>query len=269
MKAVKPFPNISLNFEEAYAVGDQMWALGRVLYDDPKYARPPYWILTYRYAVRAMQARIMTVDREYRDLNEPGLGIAPIGEKTPVEVKNRWNVIWESYAGVLFFAMDSSLECFAYALNALGYLISPTGFLDITTENKLKWITPVNLLDPPAKGREKQSAYGPCLRTFPKICAHWSANRHLVAQIIEYHDATKHRHSAVVGQGIDFHVLKLDPKQAMDKVAINAGGLVAYDEENSLQSMTTDYRDFMVEWLRITRLELEAVFGQPFPAPSS
>jgi hypothetical protein len=46
-----------------------------------------------------------------------------------------------------------------------------------------------------------------------------SANRSLLAQIIEYHDATKHRHSVVAGQALDSnvgvsggHILKPAPK---------------------------------------------------------
>lgn len=77
---MKPFPNASLEFQEAYAVGDQLWMLGKMLHDDPKYAKPSNWILTYRYAVRAMLARIATVDREYRGLNEPGYGTATAEE---------------------------------------------------------------------------------------------------------------------------------------------------------------------------------------------
>jgi hypothetical protein len=119
IEAVTASPNVSLDFQEAYTVGDQLWALGRALQDDPKYAKPPNWILTYRYAVRAMLARIMTVDRDYQALNEPELGTAPAEEMTTQKARNWWNAVWESYAGVLFFAMDSSLECFAYALNAL------------------------------------------------------------------------------------------------------------------------------------------------------
>jgi hypothetical protein len=182
---MKPFPNVLLNFQEAYEVGDQLWAFGKVLQDEPKYAKPRNWILTYRYAIRAMMARIVTVDRDYRNLNELGCGMAPAEEMTTQKSRNEWNVVWESYAGALFFAMDSSLECFTYALNALGYLLSPSEFIDITTNEKLKWITPANLLDPPTKGKATLSAYGPCRKSFPRICAHWWANRDLVAQIIE------------------------------------------------------------------------------------
>ena len=272
---MNPFLNISLNFQEAYSIGNQLWALGKVLNDDPEHVKPFNWILTFRYAIRAMMGRIMTVDRDYRNLNKPGCGMAPV-EEMPQKVSNEWNVVWESYAGVLFFAMDSSLECFAYALNALGYLIGPGEFIDITTDEKLKRISPANLLDPPTKSNALHSSYGPCRRTFPKICAHWSANRDLVAQITEYHDATKHRHSAVVGQGPGFHLLKAEPKQAMGKVVVNEAGeaghergMIPYEEEHTLQSITTDYRIFMVELLRIARQEVEAVFSHPFPASST
>jgi hypothetical protein len=272
---MKPYPNVSLDFEEAYTIGDQLWALGKVLHDDPKYAKPRNWILTYRYAIRALTARIVAVDREYRNLNELGRGVAPDEEMTTSKSRNNWNVVWESYAGVLFFAMDSSLECFAYALNSLGYLLSPSNFIDITADEKLKRITPANLFDPPTKGNAAHSAYDSCLKWFPRICAHWSANRALLTQIIEYHDATKHRHSAVVGQGSGRHLLKPEPKQAMGNIVFDestvAGetkGFVPHNEEHSLQSMTAAYRAFMGEWLNVARQELEAVFGKPLAAIS-
>jgi hypothetical protein len=223
-----------------------------------------------------MMARIVAVDREYRNLNELGCGTAPDEKMTTSKSRNEWNVVWESYAGVLFFAMDSSLECFAYALNALGGLLSPRDFIDITADEDLKRITPANLFDLPNKGNAAHSVRGPCLKWFPRICAHWSANRALLAQIIEYHDATKHRHSAVVGQGLGSHLLKPAPKQAMGNIVFNesavAGetrGFVPHNEKHSLQSMTTAYRAFMVEWLRAARQDLEAVFGQPLVDPSS
>ena len=148
-----------------------------------------------------MLARIITVDRDYRGLNEPGSGTAPAEEMAAQDARNWWNAVWESYAGTLFFAMDSSLECFAHALNALGYLLNPSEFLDITADEKLRRITPASLFDPPSNGNTGHSAYSGCLKWFPRICGHWSANQSLLAQIVEYHDATKHRHSVVVGQG--------------------------------------------------------------------
>ena len=85
------FPNISLNFQEAYIVGEQLWALGKVLQDDPRYAKPPNWVLTYRYAIRGMLARIITVDRDYRGLNEAGRGTAPAAKMVTQNARNWWN----------------------------------------------------------------------------------------------------------------------------------------------------------------------------------
>lgn len=186
-------------------------------------------------------------------------------------------MVWESYAGVLFFAMDSSLECFAYALNALGCLLSPGEFVDITVDEKLRRITPANLFDPPSKGSAAHSAYAACLKWFPRICGHWSTNRPFVTQIIEYHDATKHRHSAVVGQGPQGHLLKLAPKQAMANVVFTkptltreTRGHMPHNQDHSLQSMTTAYRTFMTDWLRVTREELETILGKlPVATPST
>jgi hypothetical protein len=270
IEAVHRFPNISLNFQEAYTVGEQLWALGKVLQDDPSYAKPPKWILTYRYAIRGTLARIITVDRDYRGLNEPGSGTAPDEEMATQNARNWWNAVWESYAGTLFFAMDSSLECFAHALNALGHLLCPAEFLDITADEKLRRITPANLFDPPAKGNAARSAYTACLKWFPRICGHWTANRPILAKIIEYHDATKHRHSVVVGQCPQRgHLLKPAPKQAMGNVVFTnptvaggAKGRVPHDPEHSLQSMTAAYRKFMTDWLLLTGQELETTFGK-------
>lgn len=261
------FPNISLNFDEAYAIGEQLWALGEVLQDDQRYAKSPNWVLTYRYAIRGMLARIITVDRDYRGLNEPGNGTATDEDMTTQKARNWWNAVWESYAGSMFFAMDSSLECFAFALNALGYLLSPAEFLDINAEDKLRRISPANLFDPPSQAIARYSSYPGCLKLFPRICEQWSANRCLITQIIDYHDTTKHRHSAVIGQAWDSyagvsggHFLKQSPKQAMGNVVFT-GSMVSPNQDYSLQSMALAYRAFMTDLLLLTRQELKTIFG--------
>ncbi len=217
-----------------------------------------------------MMARIVSLDRDYARLNTVGGGTAPLADASDPRLRNKWNVVWESYVGVLFFAMDSSLECFTNALNALGYLLDPGGFIDITDHAKLKRITPTNLLDQPTAHSSKFSAYPACSGRFPKICDHWSVNRNLLAVIIEYHDATKHRHSVSVGQtpGYPYHVIKMDPKQPMKDVIFDPWtGHVAYDTEQSLQSITARYHNFIIEWLRIARQELESVFGLKLSDP--
>jgi hypothetical protein len=74
----------------------------------------------------------------------------------------------------------------------------------------------------------------------------WTYNRVRLAQIMEYHDATRHRHSAVVGQGLGCHLLKPAPKKAMGSIVFNESaevgqtkGVVPHDEEDTLQSITT------------------------------
>jgi hypothetical protein len=86
---------------------------------------------------------------------------------------------------------------------------------------------------------------------------------------MEYHDATKHRHSAVLGQGPVGHLVKAAPKQAMGNVVFREAMVadetkkfVPHNQDHSLQSMTTAYRTFMTDWLRFTRQELETIFGK-------
>jgi hypothetical protein len=89
-----------------------------------------------------------------------------------------------------------------------------------------------------------------------------------MTEIIEYHDATKHRHSVVVGQAWDRfagvsggHFLKQAPKQAMGNVVFT-GSRVCHNQKHSLQSMATAYRTFMIDWLLVGRQELETIFGK-------
>jgi len=263
---IVPMPPASLNFAEAFEIGDRFWALGKVLQDDPKHTKPPHRVLTFRYSIRAMLARILIVDREYRSLNQTGQGTSTEDTMRTQKDRNHWNMVWESYAGVLFFAMDSSIECFTHALNAMGYLLKPADFIDITNDNKLKQVSLANLLDPP-KPNANKPAFATCQNLFPKICRHWSFHRGLISQIIEYHDASKHRHSVVIGHTPGFHFLKPDPKQAMDKAAFKVGmtqTVVAPDYNLTVQTLTTDYQAFMIGWLRTAREEVETIFNLPF-----
>jgi len=169
----------------------------------------------------------------------------------------------------LFFAMDSSLECFSHALTPSG-IAQPREFLDITAEERLRRVNPANLFDPPSRSNAGNSAYPGCVKWFPKICGHWSANRSLLNQIIEYHDATKHRirwSSAKLGMvpaGVSGgHFLKPAPKQPMGNVVFT-GSRVPRNQEHSLQSLAMAYREFIIDWLRLARREFETSFGNVF-----
>ncbi|QVL32992.1 hypothetical protein KIH39_03490 [Telmatocola sphagniphila] len=259
----------ALDFQETYQIGDQLFAFGRVLHFDKKYKKVDNWILTYRYAIRGMLARILSVDRNFENLSEFGVGTTPpLNIQTSLS-SNDWNIVWESYAATLFFGMDSSLECFAHALNALGFLRRPSEFIDITDPAKLKRINPLNLFDPPSRNNEKFSIHRFCSRMFPKICSHWSKNNLLLSTIIEYHDATKHRHSVVLGQYREppfEHLICVDPKRAMNQIKFDhPRSFVPHNQDDTLQSIARKYQVFINEWVLVIREELEDVFEMPLP----
>jgi hypothetical protein len=268
---MKVFPNRSLNFDQAYLIGHRLFDYGLTLDSDERLTKPENWVLTYNYSIRAMLGRIMGIDREYS-----GLWRSQNEESSPQNVDlghycNVLNVVWESFAGNLFFGMDSSIECFTHAVNALGYLHSPAMFIDITCPKALRRITPANLFDA-GNQAEKHSVYKGCVTMFPRLCDHWSRHLPLVKRIFEYHDATKHRHSVVVGRTKwGACLLKPLPKEPMGEIVFQEpteeepDGIVPYDPQNSLQSITTEYQMFMVEWLRIAGQEVEQVFGLPLP----
>ena len=273
---MKPFPNRSLAFQDTYHLGDQFWEYGKVLHDDSKLNKPLNWLLTYRYAIRAMLARFLTIDKEYQELNTIGFGLCPIDEKLSSKEHNEWNIIWESHAGVLFFAMDSSMECFAYAINALGVLLDPSHFFDITNEKALRKISPSQMFSDTQASSAQHLIFVARRQSFPLIFDHWNSNRILVQKIMDYHDATKHRHSAVVGQATDRHFLMLKPKQPMGRIVFRPGyfngqpgELVPHDEDDCLQSLTFEYYLFMTEWLQIAAQSIASAFGHQLSSAST
>jgi hypothetical protein len=48
---------------------------------------------------------------------------------------------------ILFFCMDSAIECCTFALNALGYAAFPQGFRNIKDEVALRRIKPADVTD--------------------------------------------------------------------------------------------------------------------------
>jgi len=65
----------------------------------------------------------------------------PAGELSP----EQWAIDSDKRIGEIFFGMDSAIECFVFALNAVDYLKSPSKFCDITTASGLKRIRPDNI----------------------------------------------------------------------------------------------------------------------------
>jgi hypothetical protein len=90
--------------------------------------------------------------------------------------------------------MDSAVECFTFAMNALGYAVAPSEFLDVTDEKMLQRISPTNIL-----GRKSQAPQPGYSNRFPSLQAHWQSNQTLITTIVEQHDVSKHRSTIYVG----------------------------------------------------------------------
>lgn len=95
---------------------------------------------------------------------------------------------------VMLFCMDSAIECFVFALNALGQATDKGAFRDVSSERTLQRINPDDILG--AK-RDPLAGY---TKYFPTLQAAWQSEASLFATIFENHDVTKHRQQAgVVG----------------------------------------------------------------------
>lgn len=100
----------------------------------------------------------------------------------------------ESHVAAILFNMDSSLECFTFALNALGWAKAPLKFCDVESTGDLKKINPSNVHG----GLRNQVIPGYAIY-FPNLQNHWKNSRPLIDKIVEYHDVSKHREIIVSG----------------------------------------------------------------------
>jgi len=100
----------------------------------------------------------------------------------------------EYHLSSVFFNMDSAIECFIFAINALGNAVDPTKFLDVTNDIKLKQVAPCNILG--TGGKPPLTGYS---QYFPSLQRHWQTNQGLLHIITEQHDVSKHRSTIFIG----------------------------------------------------------------------
>lgn len=93
----------------------------------------------------------------------------------------------------ILFNMDSAVECFIFALNALGNSAFSSEFRDITQPGALRRISPSDILDTNAT---LFTAYS---KHFPKVQSLWTANADLLQIIRDCHDVSKHRSTIFTG----------------------------------------------------------------------
>ena len=234
-----------LTFENALGSCNALWDLSGKIVSDPKYGNPHNWILTFRDGLRGMLARLIVVDREYVKLHE-FQSLPNINDYNP----NDWGLICESHAASIFFGMDSAIECFVFAMNSIGFIKAPSDFCDITNPKSLRQIGPQNILGgAPNDKRNPKPGYQ---KVFPRLLNHWLAHGSLLANIIEYHDVSKHRSAVATGGGNGVLHVRADPKQP---------GSLFSSTLHTVESLAHEFQKFMDELLPIALEECVAAFG--------
>lgn len=110
----------------------------------------------------------------------------------------------EYHLSSILFNMDSTIECMAFSLNALGYVADSRQFRDVTDVKALKKINPYDILGkPPKYTKGFVAGYD---TYFPNLKEYWIEHRNLIHIIADQHDVSKHRSTIFKGGKIN-----LDP----------------------------------------------------------
>jgi hypothetical protein len=135
-------PPLELNFEKMTPSYNAFWEFSGLVAKNPAFGDQHRWHRLFRLGLRGMLARIIAVERHYALLQKFQLEHDWSSEKSS---KDR-AAVCEEHAGVMLFGMDSALECFVFALNALGFAKSPDDFRDIDDAKALRAIQPGDIL---------------------------------------------------------------------------------------------------------------------------
>jgi hypothetical protein len=126
------------------------------------------------------------------------------GVKIHYDIMHAWLPIpritdTEYHLSSCFFNMDSAIECLTFALNAIGYAISPKHFRDITSNYILKKISPKDIIGYENKKNRKDVPPPGYENFFPNLHKLWQSHEGLINTIMEQHDVSKHRETIYVG----------------------------------------------------------------------
>jgi hypothetical protein len=206
-----------------------------------------FFFSLYQDGVRGMLARIMAVERNYQTMNQCLQHLTPEEREDP----ELFFLECEYYAGIILFGMGSSIECFVFAMNAIGFAKSTDDFLDITTPNGLRDISPLNIIGGgPDRIGNPQSGYH---EYFPRVQALWNNinNKQHLSAIFDYHNTTKHRSSVALGGGPYQLCLIQNPKEPGNNTGPNP---------LTLQKLTQNYHDFIDQTLTIALEEASGLY---------
>jgi hypothetical protein len=155
---------------------DQFFKFGQLARQDYNLGNAANWYGAFIGGYVALNARLHGVALQYEQLH---------AWLPPRTLENR-NI--EYHLASIFFHMDSAVECFTFALNALGYAARPELFCDITIDAGLRRISPYNVMRGP-----NQPPYLGYSTIYPTLQEYWLANEQLLQFVFDHHDVSKHR----------------------------------------------------------------------------
>ena len=202
------------------------------------------WRIVFEDGLRGFAARISTLTTSPELLDKPF--DVPVAELSP----EQWAIDTDQRTAEIFFGMDSILECFVFALNAIGYLKCPSDFCDITTTKGLRQICPNNVASKNAQ--DKTNPRPGYAKYFPRVVACWSAHSELIGEVIIYHDVSKHRSCIVHTSSRGSHSLPNDPKSP---------GAIFRAATRTIEDVAQDFHRFCESLLIETVEEISTVFG--------
>jgi hypothetical protein len=203
------------------------------------------WRILFEDGLRGFAARISTVTESLCLLDQPFQ--IPAGELSP----EQWAIDTDKRIGEIFFGMDSAIECFVFALNAVGYLKSPSKFCDITTASGLKRIRPDNIACCNPNHKNPFPGYS---EIFPRVVAHWTAHLTLIAEITDFHDVSKHRSCIVHTSSPGCHALPSQPKSPKSLTRTST---------RTVENIAKDFHSFCESLLIETVEEISSIFNIP------
>lgn len=204
------------------------------------------WRMLFEDGLRGFAARITTVMQGLLRLDEPFQ--MPAAQFVP----EQWAIDTDRLIGEVFFGMDSAIECYVFAINAVGYLKTPADFCDITTPQGLKEVRPDNIVS--GNPKDKKNPRPGYAAAFPRIVAHWTKHLQLIAEIMEYHDVSKHRSCIVFGATAGHHSLPDQPKLP---------GSLFRTANRTVEEIAKEFHTFCESLMIETVEELSTLFGVP------
>ena len=160
------------------------------------------WRILFEDGLRGFAARLTTVTRSLQAMDDPFQ--IPLDKFVP----EQWAIDTDRLIGEVFFGMDSALECFVFAMNAVGFVKSPGDFCDISTDVGLKQFRPENIHCGPGDKKNPRAGYA---KYFPRVAV-MERTQVLIAEIMSYHDVSKHRSCIVRASTPGHHSLPDQPK---------------------------------------------------------